>query len=114
MATIVHNTVSSFTSGQINETELTGTDDLVLTGTANRLFIRNATVGSVTITIHGAGSTGSKNCPGGGVIDLTQDVSITVPAGQIHSLDLQSVVDFLRGAITVGGGASSVFAYILD
>lgn len=111
MATIVRGEAGKGESAQIVETELTGADDF--TGTNGALFVRNASGGGVTISIHGDGSTGTKLCDGGGVVDLSVPFDVTVADGEIEAIALGSIRDFLRGNITATGGAASVFAYIV-
>ena len=114
MALIGHVTVPGFASGQITETQLDGGDTVELTSGNNFLFVRNASGATANLTLSGSTSTGTKNCPGGGQIDLSTPVPVSVPNGEIHALDLNSVRDFLQGAITVTGGAANIFAYVLD
>lgn len=111
MATIAKATIGLNEYAEITETELTGTDDFVLT--SGVLVIRNGSASPQTITIHGDGSTGSKKCDGGGIADLSQSISVTLAAGEVWNISIQSVRDYLQGTISVGGGAAGVFAYII-
>lgn len=96
-------------------TELTGTDSLVYNAAAvQTLFIRNGTVGSVTIVIDGADS-GSVSLPGQGKpIDNSAGYSITVAAGATRAVVLSSIRNFLKGAVAVTGGAADVEAWIIE
>ena len=111
MATIVKSTTGVNEYAEITETELTGADDFVLT--SGNLFIKNGSGAGQTIEIHGDGSTGTKKCDGGGLTDLSQPVSVTLADGELWSISIQSVRDFLQGTISVTGGASGVVAYIV-
>lgn len=110
-------TIGSFSFGvnaasTITETDLTGTDTLIYDASA-ALILRNSTAGSVTVTLHGALSTGSKLVEGGGSVDLSAPFSIALPAGAIKTVKLGSIRDLLVGAVTVSGGVTGVYAYMV-
>lgn len=112
MATIGIFTGGVNTPATVTETALTGTDTFAYDA-SGVLVIRNSTGASVTVTLTGSASTGSKLVDGGGTVTLASGVSIAVAAGAIKSIKLGSIRDFLTGTIAVTGGAAGVFAYIL-
>ena len=112
MATIGIFTGGVNTPSTITETDLTGTDTFVYDASAT-LVLRNSTAGSVTVTLTGSASTGSKLVDGGGTVALSGGVPVVVGAGAVKSIKLGSIRDFLKGTIAVTGGSAGVFAYIL-
>lgn len=110
-------TIGSFSFGvnaasTITETNLTGTDTLVRDD-SSALILRNSTVSSVTVTLHGSLSTGSKLVEGGGSVDLSIPFSIVLPAGAIKTVKLGSIRDLLAGTVAVAGGVTGVYAYLI-
>ena len=110
-------TIGSFTGGvntpaTITETALTGTDTFVYDASGT-LVVRNSTGASVTLTIKGSTATDTKIVEGGGTVALSGGVPVVVGAGSVKSIKLGSIRDFLKGTISVAGGAAGVFAYIL-
>ena len=110
-------TIGTFTGGvntpaTITETALTGTDTFTY-DSSGVLVIRNSTGASVTVTLTGSASTGSKLVDGGGTVALSSGVPVVVGAGAVKSIKLGSIRDFLKGTIAATGGSAGVFAYIL-
>lgn len=110
-------TIGTFTGGvntpaTVTETALTGTDTFTY-DSSGVLVIRNSTGASVTVTLTGSASTGSKLVEGGGTVALSGGVPVVVGAGAIKSIKLGSIRDFLKGTISATGGSAGVFAYIL-
>lgn len=99
----------------VNPTTLTGTDSLVYNpGAVQTLFIKNNTVGAVTIVIDGDGVT-TANLPGQGrPVDNSAGYSISVAAGATRAVVLSSIRNFLIGAVAVTGGAADVTAWIVE
>ena len=112
MATIGKFTGGANTPATVTETALTGTDTFTY-DSSGVLVIRNSTGASVTVTLTGSASTGSKLVEGGGTVALSGGVPVVVGAGAIKSIKLGSIRDFLKGTIAVTGGVAGVFAYIL-
>jgi len=106
-------TAGKYVAAVVTETELTGTDDTLTYDSAGVLVIRNSTGGTVNLTVHGSTSSGTKYCEGGGSVDLSVAVPISVTAGQVKSIRLGSIRDFLSGTISFTGGVAGVFAYTL-
>lgn len=113
MATIGKFTGGVNTPATITETALTGTDTFTY-DSSGVLVIRNSTGASVTVTLTGSASTGSKLVEGGGSVALSGGVPVVVGAGAVKSIRLGSIRDFLTGTIAVTGGVAGVFAYILN
>ena len=112
MATIGKFTGGVNTPSTITETALTGADTFTY-DPSGVLVIRNSTGASVTVTLTGSASTGSKLVEGGGTVALSGGVPVVVGAGSVKSIKLGSIRDFLKGTIAVTGGSAGVFAYIL-
>ena len=109
---------SSRGSLNVDPTELTGADTLVYDRTKwQTLYIRNESVGSVTITLDGD-TVDDVFYPGqGGPIDNSAGYVITVPAGEVHAVALPNIKSFLNQdgtASAVTGGAADVFAWIQE
>ena len=100
----------------VDPTELTGADTLVYDRTKwQTLYIRNESVGAVTIVLDGD-TVDDVFYPGqGGPIDNSAGYSISVPAGAVHAVALPNIKSFLNQdgtASAVTGGAADVFAWI--
>lgn len=76
------------------------------------LVIHNITAGALTPLIDGAGASAAVPIPGTGkTYDATGGTSIALAAGEIAVVSLDTIPEFVKGAVTVTG-ASGARAWI--
>lgn len=100
---------------EIAPTALTGADTLVYNPAVFQvLYLRNDAVSPVTLTFDGDAVT-TVALPGQGKpIDNAAGYAITVGAGDIMAVALNSIGNFLKGNVAVTGGAATTDAWIVE
>ncbi len=71
------------------------------------LHLHNPTGGPLTLLIDGDGGT-SVNAPGLGAVSVASGYSITVPAGEVRVVDLDTINAYTLGVVTLSGAATLV------
>lgn len=114
MAVIASNTTSNANGPVvITATTLGASDTLTYnSGTGQVLHLHNSTAGILTVVIDGAsGTTVSVPGTGGASLDVSAGLSVALTAGQRKSIRLDTIYQYLQGAVTLSG-ASGLTAYI--
>lgn len=106
---------SNIGSAVVTPTDLTGSDTLTYNASKKQtLYINNTTASPAAIVIDGDGAT-TVRCPGiGAETDVSGGYTVTVPAGEIHTVQLANIRAYLTGVINVTGGVTGVFAWIQE
>jgi hypothetical protein len=97
-------------SGQIGaftatESTLSASDTItVLPGKTQLMVLRNATAGSLTLNIDGAGGT-TLDVLGYGVVSLASGLNIVLAAGEQKAVILSTINSFLQGVVTLTGAS---------
>ena len=114
MATVTATSISVNGNVAMAETTLGASDTFAFTrGKTKLLILRNATGGSLTVTIDGDGAT-TQLATGVGSIDLTSGFSTgAIGAGIVHIIPLDSIASYLAGTIAMTGG-TGIIASILE
>lgn len=107
------------TSGQqsgdvvVNKITLGASDTLTYTPNGNQyLMLHNTTAGSLTATIDGNGGT-TVPIPGtGATFDVSSGKAVTVAAGVLKMVKLDSISAYLQGTVAVTGG-TGLIAWII-
>lgn len=87
------------------ESTLSADDTITIApGKAQLLVLRNATAGSLTVTVDGDGGT-TANIPGYGSVSLTAGYPIVLAAGEQKAVILSSISLFCQGVVHLTGGA---------
>jgi hypothetical protein len=98
-----------FGSKTVTETTLNGTDSLTYNEAANPvLILRNPTAGALTPVIDGDGATTVADY-GLGRVDVSTGYSVgSIAAGGVAAIRLNTIKDYLKGAIAVNSGTGLV------
>jgi hypothetical protein len=110
MATIVKTSMAGNGVRTMTETTLTGTADTFTYTPARRaiLVLRNPTGGALTPIIDGAGGT-TVPVAGVGNVDVSGGYAVgSIPAGQSRVIPLDTISEYLKGAIAITGGTGLV------
>lgn len=111
MVGIVATKLGVVRSHGVVETVLAASNTLVYKGYAGEspvLILRNPTVGALSVTLDGDGG-GGVGVPGIGVVDVSGGVVIgPIAPGGVEAVRLHSIRAYLRGSVTVSGGAGLV------
>ena len=110
MATIIETSMRGAGQRLITETTLTGTADTFTyqLGSKQILVLRNATGGSLSPTIDGAGGS-SVTRPGVGIVDVSGGYAVgAIAAGAVRAIPLETIDAYLQGAIAITGGTGLV------
>ena len=92
----------------VTETTLDGSDTFVFANKTAILTLRNATGGSLTPVIDGDGGT-TVTIAGVGVIDVSAGYSLgAIAAGDVITIVLNSVNEYLKGTISINSGTGLV------
>lgn len=113
MATVARNTLTGVI-GEVNitETTLTATNTFdYIRGGGQILVLRNSTGGSIDCVIDGDGG-GSVPVDGIGDVDVSGGITITVAAGEVEAVRLESIYRYLSGTISMTG--EDLTAYIME
>lgn len=104
MATIVQTLMRGLGHRTVTETTLGTSNALTYApGNGQVLILRNPTGAGIASVIDGAGAT-TKGVAGIGTIDLSGGYNVgTIPAGGSIAIPLDTIKDFLDGAINVTG-----------
>jgi hypothetical protein len=113
MATVAKTTLTGITGDvTVTETTLTATNTFVYTrGGKQTLVLRNSTGAPIECVIDGDGG-GTVPVPGIGGVDVSGGFSITVAAGAVEAVLLDSIFRYLSGTIAMTG--EGLTAYILE
>lgn len=96
---------------------LTASDVLEYTARKNQqLILRNTTGSLVNVTIDGSTASAAFPVPGAGgtTVDLSTGKVIAVPANGTRFVPLDSMVNYLQGAIAVTGGVGVEAIHLTD
>lgn len=114
MATIVATSMQGSGVRALTITTLTASDTFTYDAAKNPvLVLRNGTGGALTVNIDGAGGT---TVPVAGIGDVSVASGYStgsIPAGETHSIPLNSIRQFLQGVIAVTGG-TGISASLLE
>lgn len=104
MATIVKTSMGGPGHRPVTEVTLTATNVLTYEpGTGQVLILRNPTAGTVSPVIDGADGT-TVNYPGAPNISVAAGYAVgSIPAGGVVAIRLDTISDYLQGAINVTG-----------
>jgi hypothetical protein len=85
---------------------LSASDTLTYSGgTRQVLVIHNITAGALTPLVDGAGASAAVPIPGTGkTYDASAGTSIALAAGECAVVSLDTIPEFVKGAVTVTGG----------
>lgn len=107
MATVTATSMGGSGQRTLTFTTLTGTAD-TFTYTASKnpvLVIKNDTGGAISPVIDGAGSSAALPVKGVGSVDLTSGYAVgSIAAGVEKVIPLQSIENYLVGAIAINSG----------
>lgn len=110
MPAIVATSIAGSLARTITETTLNGTTDSLTFNTSRNpvLTFRNPTAGALTPTIVGASAT-TVAVPGVGNVSVASGYAVgSIAAGAMVSIPLNTINEFLKGAVTLTGGTGLV------
>ena len=113
MATIALTTSPVSGQATLTETTLTGTLDTFnyTSGKGRVLILRNPTGGAISPVIDGAGGT-TVQAKGLGTVSVASGYAVgSIAAGTAVVINLDSISEYLKGAIAITSGTDLVAAY---
>lgn len=104
MATIARTTLSGNVGEvTVTETTLTATNDFVYVRNGGQtLFLRNPTGAPIAVNIDGDGGS-TVAVSGVGDVDVSGGYSLSVAAGAVEAIKLDSIFQYLQGTIAITG-----------
>lgn len=114
MATIVSTSLAGSGQRTLTRTALTGTADTFTYVAGSYLILENPTGGALSPTITGASANAAIPVKGYGTVSAAGGYAVgSIAAGSARFIPLDTIAEFLAGAITITGGTGLVGAILV-